>query len=250
MDTGIKNLKYLRSALQYIVYSTKVDFLVCMYFVTVLCCGCCTPSWGWWWERSLWRTETRHAASSPPITSPLLTTWLSPSSCLVSRWGIDLRIVSALPARRKQCSCCKNRMINFSQNLHLDVWHNRQRCGKLLETPCNIMCISMSVKPLLESTFFLRGSTCLDQWLVCSPWQPSLYDLPGALSSLLCYRDLGVTRGREVLRANARAYLSNADCPPLLLHPEGATTSGNLALMKWVTLQYVSVMVFIVHFVR
>ncbi|KAK4306273.1 hypothetical protein Pmani_021895 [Petrolisthes manimaculis] len=62
---------------------------------------------------------------------------------------------------------------------------------------------------------------------------PSLYDLPGALSSLLCYRDLGVTRGREVLRANARAYLSNADCPPLLLHPEGATTSGNLALMKY-----------------
>ncbi|XP_071520096.1 lipid droplet-regulating VLDL assembly factor AUP1-like [Panulirus ornatus] len=64
---------------------------------------------------------------------------------------------------------------------------------------------------------------------------PSVYDLPSALSTLLCYHDLGVTQGREVLRANARAFLSDANSPPLLLHPEGATTSGNLALMKYGT---------------
>lgn len=63
-------------------------------------------------------------------------------------------------------------------------------------------------------------------------FQPSVYDLPGTLSSLLCYRDLGVTQGREVLRASVRTFLSNANSPPLLLHPEGATTSGILALMK------------------
>ncbi|KAK7070178.1 hypothetical protein SK128_003043 [Halocaridina rubra] len=62
---------------------------------------------------------------------------------------------------------------------------------------------------------------------------PSVYDLPTALSMLLCYRDLGVTQGRDILRANARSYLSNANNPPLLLHPEGATTSGKLALMKY-----------------
>lgn len=62
---------------------------------------------------------------------------------------------------------------------------------------------------------------------------PSVYDLPAALSMLLCYRDLGVTQGREILRANARTFLSDANNPPLLLHPEGATTSGNLALMKY-----------------
>lgn len=65
-------------------------------------------------------------------------------------------------------------------------------------------------------------------------FQPSVYDLPGALSSLLCYQDMGVTQGRETLRTNARNYLSNPNNPPLLLHPEGATTSGNLALMKYV----------------
>lgn len=64
---------------------------------------------------------------------------------------------------------------------------------------------------------------------------PSVYDLPGALSSLLCYQDMGVTQGREILRTNARNYLSNRSNPPLLLHPEGATTSGNLALMKYGT---------------
>ncbi|XP_066951618.1 lipid droplet-regulating VLDL assembly factor AUP1-like [Macrobrachium rosenbergii] len=62
---------------------------------------------------------------------------------------------------------------------------------------------------------------------------PSVYDLPAALSMLLCYRDLGVTQGREILRTNARAYLSDSRNPPLLLHPEGATTSGTLALMKY-----------------
>lgn len=62
---------------------------------------------------------------------------------------------------------------------------------------------------------------------------PSVYDLPGALSSLLCYQDMGVTQGRETLRVNARNYLANPNNPPLLLHPEGATTSGNLALMKY-----------------
>ncbi|XP_069194839.1 lipid droplet-regulating VLDL assembly factor AUP1-like [Procambarus clarkii] len=64
---------------------------------------------------------------------------------------------------------------------------------------------------------------------------PSVYDLPGALSTLLCYRDLGVTQGREVLRASARIFLSERNSPPLLLHPEGATTSGTLALMKYGT---------------
>ncbi|XP_042225774.1 lipid droplet-regulating VLDL assembly factor AUP1-like [Homarus americanus] len=64
---------------------------------------------------------------------------------------------------------------------------------------------------------------------------PSVYDLPGALSTLLCYHDLGVTQGREVLRFNARTFLSDANSPPLLLHPEGATTSGTLALMKYGT---------------
>ncbi|XP_042890772.1 lipid droplet-regulating VLDL assembly factor AUP1-like [Penaeus japonicus] len=62
---------------------------------------------------------------------------------------------------------------------------------------------------------------------------PSVYDLPSVLSSLLCYRDLGVTQGREALRTNARSYLSDSSNPPLLLHPEGATTSGELALMKF-----------------
>lgn len=62
---------------------------------------------------------------------------------------------------------------------------------------------------------------------------PSVYDLPAALSMLLCYRDLGVTQGREMLRTNARSYLSNGQNPPLLLHPEGATTNGTLALMKY-----------------
>lgn len=62
---------------------------------------------------------------------------------------------------------------------------------------------------------------------------PSVYDLPAGLSNLLCYRDLGVTRGREALRANVRTFLSDANSPPLLLHPEGATTSGNISLMKY-----------------
>ncbi|KAG0716935.1 Ancient ubiquitous protein 1 [Chionoecetes opilio] len=64
---------------------------------------------------------------------------------------------------------------------------------------------------------------------------PSVYDLPGALSSLLCYQELGVTQGREILRANVRNYLTDPGRPPLLLHPEGATTSGTLALMKYGT---------------
>ncbi|XP_076034467.1 lipid droplet-regulating VLDL assembly factor AUP1-like [Oratosquilla oratoria] len=63
---------------------------------------------------------------------------------------------------------------------------------------------------------------------------PSVYDFPSALSSLLYYRDLGSSRGREVVVNNAKAYIQTASTP-LLLHPEGATTNGSVAVMKYAT---------------
>nr|XP_053654662.1 lipid droplet-regulating VLDL assembly factor AUP1-like [Cherax quadricarinatus] len=86
-----------------------------------------------------------------------------------------------------------------------------------------------------QLTVVKQQLTGVQQQLPMLFFQPSVYDLPGALSTLLCYRDLGVTQGREVLRASARIFLNERNSPPLLLHPEGATTSGNLALMKYGT---------------
>ena len=61
----------------------------------------------------------------------------------------------------------------------------------------------------------------------------SLYDLPSPVATLLCYKDLGVSQGRDALKVNARTYVNQNDSPcSLLLHPEGATTNGRIALMK------------------
>ncbi|XP_070540728.1 lipid droplet-regulating VLDL assembly factor AUP1-like isoform X2 [Ptychodera flava] len=70
--------------------------------------------------------------------------------------------------------------------------------------------------------------------LVFPSIMPSVWDLPWALMWALGYRDMGAKRGREVLIQKAKEHCEE-NSVPLLTHPEGATTNGKKALLKFST---------------
>ncbi|KAL7636311.1 UNVERIFIED_CONTAM: hypothetical protein RMT77_013070 [Armadillidium vulgare] len=61
----------------------------------------------------------------------------------------------------------------------------------------------------------------------------NVVNLPSPLSTVLQYYNFDLTQGRQALRTNIQNYLNKPDSMPLLLYPEGGTTNGEVALMKY-----------------
>lgn len=68
--------------------------------------------------------------------------------------------------------------------------------------------------------------------LVLSSILPSVWDLPSPLNWLLGFKDFGVKKGRDVLIVNVKKHIEESDIP-ILAFPEGATTNGNVGLLKF-----------------
>ncbi|KAB7502541.1 Ancient ubiquitous protein 1 [Armadillidium nasatum] len=62
----------------------------------------------------------------------------------------------------------------------------------------------------------------------------NVVNLPSPLSTVLQYYNFDLTQGRQALRTNIQNYLNKPDSMPLLLYPEGGTTNGEVALMKYI----------------
>lgn len=61
---------------------------------------------------------------------------------------------------------------------------------------------------------------------------PNVWDMPVLLAWLLGYSNFGAEKGREVLENNIKKHLLESNTP-VLVFPEGTTTSGEVGLLKF-----------------